>query len=221
MSVADFHAAAMAMLGEAGHRVRIHPAPNEVDPAIPFAEDKEVRAYDPRQRRGACIGALLAADRVFRLFRSAFLGKVSPVHFFWGSFDLAVTRFSGRPAPLHPGGIPNLPDASPARPIATKSRAPASGPAAPASRAGRSSIPTPIRRPTASARRRWRPRPPASTPALGEFVLDYDAVRAAADPDAALLAFLDSTYEAAADLGNWDRAALECARGVPGVPREV
>src|SRR6202008_2379247 len=105
----DFYATGLALLAEAGHKVHIHSAPNEVDPAIPFAEDRAPRAYD-RDSATRLLGALQNADRVFRLFRSTFLGKVSPVHFFWGSFDLAVTRFSGRRAPLHPGGIPNLPD---------------------------------------------------------------------------------------------------------------
>jgi hypothetical protein len=109
MPVADFHHVVMEMIARAGHEIRIHAAPNEVDPAIPFAEDREVRACD-RDSARRLHGALLQADRVLRLFRSSFLGKVSPVHFFWGSFDLAVTRFSGRPAPRHPGGIPNLPD---------------------------------------------------------------------------------------------------------------
>jgi hypothetical protein len=108
MSVADFHREAMALLAGAGHDIRIHPAPNEIDPAIAFAEDEAPRAYDPDSASRLLL-ALLAADRVLRQFRSGFLGKVSPVHFFWGSFDLAVTRFSGRPAPLHPGGIPHLP----------------------------------------------------------------------------------------------------------------
>ena len=109
MAVADFHRETLAMLDRAGFPAAIHDAPNEVDPAIPFAEDVDPRAYDPDSAR-RLHGALVQADRALRLFRSGFLGKVSPVHFFWGSFDLAVTRFSGRPAPPHPGGIPNLPD---------------------------------------------------------------------------------------------------------------
>ena len=110
VTVADFHARMMTLLAKAGHDVRIHAVPNEVDPAIPFAGDKEVRAYD-RDSAARLLGALHNADRIFRQFRSSFLGKASPVQFFWGSFDLAVTRFSGRTAPRHPGGIPNLPDA--------------------------------------------------------------------------------------------------------------
>ena len=108
-SIAEFHGGLVERLEAAGHAVRLHDRPNEIAPALPFSEDREVRAYD-RDSAARLLGALLNADRVFRLFRSSFLGKASPVHFFWGSFDLAVTRFSGRPAPLHPGGIPNLPD---------------------------------------------------------------------------------------------------------------
>jgi hypothetical protein len=110
MSVAQFHAEVMGLFGTTGQAVRIHRAPNEIDPAIPFARDDGPRAYE-RDSAERLLAALVAADRVFHQFRSSFLGKASPVHFFWGSFDLAVTRFSGRPAPLHPGGIPNLPDA--------------------------------------------------------------------------------------------------------------
>jgi uncharacterized protein DUF5996 len=220
MSVADFHAAAMAMLAEAGYRIRIHPAPNEVDPAIPFAEDKEVRAYD-RDSARRLHGALLAADRVFRLFRSGFLGKVSPVHFFWGSFDLAVTRFSGRPAPPHPGGIPNLPDDVTREAYSHEVSSAGFWPGG-ASLEGEPffysyAYPTP----DGYGEAKVAPESARFDAALGEFMLDYDAVRTAADPDAALLAFLDSTYQAAADLGRWDRAALECDRGRPGIPREV
>jgi hypothetical protein len=220
MSVADFYAAAMAMLGEAGYRVSIHPAPNEVDPALPFAEDREIRAYDPDSAR-RLHRALLSADRLFRLFRSSFLGKVSPVHFFWGSFDLAVTRFSGRRAPPHPGGIPNLPDEvtreAYSHEVSSAGFWPggAGGPGGPFFYAY--AYPTP----DGFGEAKVAPAAARFDAALGEFVLDYDAVRGAADPDAALLAFLDSTYEAAANLGKWDRAALECARGVPGLPREV
>ena len=109
-SVASLHQDVKAMLASAGHALHLHGAPNEVEPAIPFDEDVAPRDYDPDSAR-RLLGALLSADRVLRLFRSSFLGKVSPVHFFWGGFDLAVTRFSGRPAPPHPGGIPHLPDA--------------------------------------------------------------------------------------------------------------
>jgi hypothetical protein len=219
-SVADFHAAAMAMLEDAGYAVRIDRRPNEIEPAIPFAEDRAPRAYDPGSAR-RLHGALLAADRIFRLFRSAFLGKVSPVHFFCGSFDLAVTRFSGRPAPLHPGGIPNLPDSVTREAYSHEVSSAGFWPGGAGAPGGpffySYSYPTP----QGFAEAKVAPEAARFDPALGEFILDYEAVRGAEDPDATLLAFLDSTYTAAADLGRWDRAALECAPGRPGVPRTV
>jgi hypothetical protein len=214
MSVADFHAGVMAMLARAGHEVHIHAAPNEVDPAIPFAEDRETRSYDS-DSAGRLLNALLSADRVFRLFRSAFLGKVSPVHFFWGSFDLAVTRFSGRAAPLHPGGIPNLPDEVTREAYSHEVSSTGFWPGGPFFYSY--AYPTP----EGFGEARVAPEAARFDAALGEFVLDYQAVRGAAEPDAALLSFLESTYGAAADLAKWDRSALECAPGQPGIPRAV
>jgi hypothetical protein len=219
-SMADFFAAVTAMLDAAGHRVRLNGAPNEVDPATPFAEDHAPRVYDP-DSAGRLLAALLSADRVFRLFRSSFLGKVSPVHFFWGSFDLAVTRFSGRPAPRHPGGIPNLPDAvtreAYSHEVSSAGFWPggAGGPGGPFFY----SYAYPV--PDGFAGAKVRPAAARYDGTLGEFILDYEAVRTAADPDGELMAFLDATYVAAADLGRWDRAALECATGRPRIPREV
>jgi hypothetical protein len=220
MAVADFYHQAMALLAEAGHGVRIHGAPNEVDPAIPFAQDRAERTWDPDSAR-RLFGALTSADRVFRLFRSGFLGKVSPVHFFWGSFDLAVTRFSGRPAPPHPGGIPNLPDAVTREAYSHEVSSAGFWPGG-AGAPGRPffysyAYPTP----EGFAEARVEPGEARFDAALGEFVLDYEAVRQAKDPDAALLAFLDTSYRAAADLAGWDRAALEGPRGRPLVPRPV
>ena len=219
LSVAEFHQGVSDMLARAGHEIRVHSAPNEIDPAVPFAEDRVARSFDPDSAH-RLLGALLSADRVFRLFRSGFLGKVSPVHFFWGSFDLAVTRFSGRRAPPHPGGIPHLPDpvtreayshevasagfwpggAQPGDPFFYAYAYPA---------------------PAGFAEAKVEPAAARYDAGLGEFVLDYEAVRGASRPDEALLAFLDSSYAAAADLGRWDRAALECPRGRPRVPRAV
>jgi len=220
MAVADFHEAALAMLAEAGHEVRINPRPNEIEPAIPFAEDRAPRAWDPDSARRLHL-ALLAADRVLRLFRSAFLGKVSPVHFFWGSFDLAVTRFSGRPAPLHPGGIPNLPDAVTREAYSHEVSSAGFWPGGAGSEAEPFFYSYAYPAPTGFAAARVAPEAARFDAALGEFMLDYEAVRTAADPDATLMAFLESTYEAAADLGGWDRSALECDVGTPGVPRQV
>jgi hypothetical protein len=220
MSVADFHREAMALLAESGHPVRITRAPNEVEPAIPFEEDEAPRAWDPDSAR-RLLGALLQADRVLRLFRSAFLGKVSPVHFFWGSFDLAVTRFSGRRAPLHPGGIPNLPDDVTREAYSHEVSSAGFWPGGAGGPGGPFFYSYAYPAPQGFAEAQVAPAEAWFDAALGEFVLDYEAVRSAVDPDAALLAFLRSTYGAAADLAQWDRAALECEAGRPRVPRRV
>ena len=218
-TVAGFHGAAMQMLAQAGHEVRIHAAPNEIEPAVPFAEDEEMRAYDPDSAR-RLLDALASADRVFRLFRSGFLGKVSPVHFFWGSFDLAVTRFSGRPAPPHPGGIPNLPDA-----VTREAYSPEVSSAGfwPGSATGGSPFFYSYAYPAPPGLSEAAVQPEAARfdGALGEFVLPYDAVRTARDPTAAVLAFLESSDAAAANRAGWDRAALACPLGQPQGPRAV
>jgi len=219
MSVAQFHGEVRRLLGDSGHGFQPHPAPNEIEPAIPFAADHRPRAYDP-DSAARLLGALVEADRVFRLFRSGFLGKSSPVHFFWGSFDLAVTRFSGRTAPLHPGGIPNLPDAvtreAYSHEVSSAGFWPG-GDAFPEAAFYSYAYPAPEGfgdAPVLPAAARF-------DAALGEFVLPYEAVRSSADPRAALLDFLQSTYQAAADLAAWDRAALDCDLGVPRRPRRV
>ena len=219
-SVADFYHDVTAMLARAGFATEIHPVPNEIDPAVPFAEDTKPRDYDAQSAR-RLLGALLSADRVFRLFRSGFLGKVSPVHFFWGSFDLAVTRFSGRSAPLHPGGIPHLPDSVTREAYSHEVSSAGFWPGS----AGASTEPLfysyAYPAPPHFADAPVEPAAGRYDPNFAEFILDYEAVRTAADPDAALLAFLESTYAAAAELGHWDRASLECVRGRPGVPRPL
>jgi len=220
MSVADFYRSVMGMLEEAGHDVRIHAAPNEIEPAIPFAEDKEVRSYD-RDSARRLHGALLQADRVFRQFRSGFLGKASPVHFFWGGFDLAVTRFSGRPAPLHPGGFPNMPDEVTREAYSHEVSSAGFWPGGASFEGDPFFYSYAYPTPDGFADAKVQPAAAHFGGDFGEFVLDYAAVRSAADPDAALLAFLQSTYEAAASLAHWDRAALECAYGEPGVPRKI
>ena len=217
MAVADFHSEATALLKRRG--VAIDGVPNEVEPAIPFAHDREMRAYEPDSAR-RLLGALLNADRLLRLFRSGFLGKASPVHFFWGSFDLAVTRFSGRPAPLHPGGIPHLPDAITREAYSHEVSSAGFWP-------GGANGGTPLfysyayPAPDGFRGARVEPADARFDESLGEFVLEYEAVRRATDRDAAVLAFLESTYAAAADLGRWDRAALDCATGKPRVPRPL
>jgi hypothetical protein len=208
----------LELLASAGLPTDYHGVPNEVEPAVPFAQDTEIRPYDPdsaaRLRR-----ALLSADRVFRRFRSGFLGKVSPVHFFWGSFDLAVTRFSGRPAPAHPGGIPNLPDAVTREAYSHEVSSAGFWPGGAGAEGGPFFYSYAYPAPDRFAEARVAPAAARFDTALREFVLDYEAVRTAADPEAALMEFLESSYAAAADLGGWDRAALECHLGQPGVPR--
>src|SRR5581483_4712957 len=153
-------------------------------------------------------------------FRTGFLGKVSPVHFFWGSFDLAVTRFSGRTAPPHPGGVPGLPDSVAREAYSHEESSAGFWP-------GGGAIDYPAfysyAYPEPAGFRTTKARPEAAffSGALGEFILPYDAVRTAKDPDAALLDFLQSTYEAAANAAKWDRAALECPQGQPGVVRPI
>jgi len=218
-SVADFHAELMGALEGLGLTVRIVGTPNEVADPIPFARDEIHCSYDPDAAHRFW-RALVQVDRVLKRFRTGFLGKASPVHFFWGSFDLAVTRFSGRPAPLHPGGVPGLPDAvtreAYSHEVSSAGFWPGGGPidypafysyAYPA--------------PEGFSDARVHPAEARFAADLGEFLLPYDAVRNAADPDAALMAFLQSTYDAAADLGGWDRGALECGLGRPGVVRVV
>jgi len=217
-AIADFYAQVMAALASIGAPTTIDPTPNEMPEAIAFPHDTAPRPYDPTAAR-AFWRALVQVDRVFHRFRTGFLGKVSPVHFFWGSFDLAVTRFSGRRAPLHPGGVPHLPDAvvreAYSHEVSSAGFWPGGGGVEPSFYSY--AYPAPAGFAAAKVA------PPAARfdAALGEFLLPYEAVRSAADPDAALLAFLQSTYDAAADLAGWDRAALECAEGRIGVPRPV
>ncbi len=219
MSIAAFHRQVLDALSGLRVPVAIHGAPNEVAVAVPFAEDHAARAYDP-EPVGRFWRALVQAHRVLSLFRTEFIGKASPVHFFWGSFDLAVTRFSGRTAPPHPGGVPHLPDAvareAYSHEVSSAGFWPGGG-AIDFPAFYSYAYPEPPGYRTATA----RPAQASFNTALGEFILPYEAVRSAPDPDAALMDFLVSTYEAAADNAGWDRRALECAPGVPGKPRPV
>ena len=206
-SVADFHAELQAMLGALHVPVTIWTMPQEIEDPVPFDRDTRLRAYDPEHAHRFW-RALVQADRVLQRFRAGFLGKCSPVHFFWGSFDLAVTRFSGRRAPEHPGGVPHMADRvtreAYSHELSSAGWWPGGGacPSPP-------STPTPTPSRPASASYPVRPAAARYEPGLGEFLLPYDAVRTAADPDATLLEFLQSTYEAAAERGGWDRGALE------------
>jgi hypothetical protein len=207
-SVAAFYEATMAALAQLGLAVDIHRMPCEIPDAVAFNEDHAPRAYDPDAAR-AYWRAMLQAQRVLLLFRSRFVGKCSPIHLFWGSFDLAVTRFSGRDAPPHPGGMPHVPNAV-AREAYSREVSSAgfwAGIDQPAFYSY--AYPAPNGFGTAKVE------PGAATfnTQLGEFLLPYDAVRSSADPDAALLAFLQSTYEAAANLAHWERSRLERAQG--------
>jgi hypothetical protein len=218
-SVASFYAATLAALGELGIAVAIDETPNELPDPIKFSEDTAHASYDADAVR-RFLQILVNADRVFKQFRTGFLGKASPVHFFWGSFDLAVTRFSGRRAPRHPGGVPHLPDAVAHEAYSHEVSSAGFWP-------GGGAIDYPAfysyAYPEPSGFRAAKVRPEAAlfSEALGEFILPYDAVRTAADPDKALLDFLQSTYEAAANAAKWDRDALECDPGKPGVVRQV
>lgn len=218
MPVAEFYAGLMAALGELGIVVRINRMPNEIPGAVPFDRDRVHSAYDP-DYANRFWRVLLASHDVMAHFRTAFLGKVSPVHFFWGSFDLAVTRFSGRTAPRHPGGVPNLPDqvAQEAYSHEVSSAGFWPGGGGPVEYAAFYSYAYPA--PEGFSAARVRPAQAMWSNELGEFLLAYDAVRTAQDPDATLMEFLQSTYEAAADLGKWNRAALECALGQCGKVR--
>ena len=218
-SVASFHAATIAALAELGIALTIDEMPNELPDPVRFWLDTAHASYDP-DAVGRFLQILVNCDRVFKQFRTGFLGKASPVHFFWGSFDLAVTRFSGWRAPRHPGGVPNLPDAVACEAYSHEESSAGFWP-------GSGAVDYPAfysyAYPEPAGFRTSKVRPDAAffSEALGEFILPYDAVRMAGDPDQALLDFLQSTYQAAAISAKWDRDALECEPGQPGVVRQV
>jgi hypothetical protein len=206
-SVADFYRELMATLREIGITVAIWPRPNELEDATPFAEDEAHASYDGDAAH-RCHQIMLQTERLFTAFRARFLGKCSPVHFFWGAFDLAVTRFSGRPAPPHPGGVPHLPDWVAREAYSHEVCSAGFWP-------GGGAVPFPVfysyayPEPPGYRDASVRPAKAGYNSDLREFLLPYDEVRTAQSPDDVLLEFLDSTYQAAADLGRWDRPALE------------
>jgi len=212
--VADFYRQVLGRLRELGIEVHLHPGPNEIeeDP-IPLDRDERHASYDP-DAANRHWRVLVQSERVLTRFRAPFLGKCSPVHFFWGSFDLAVTRFSGRSAPPHPGGVPHLPSRVARDAYSHEVSSAGFWP-------GGGSVPYPAYYsycwPEPEGFRDARVGPAAAFyhPDLREFVLPYDAVRGADSPDDVLMDFLQSTYAAAADLGRWDRRALERS-GEPG-----
>jgi len=205
MSVATFYRRVLEALGRIGVEVHVNPRPSEIESPIPFDHDEEHKSYDP-VAANRFWRALVQADRVFHQFRSRFIGKVSPVHFFWGSFDLAVTRFSGRTAPAHPGS-PILPQSVTQEAYSHEVSSAGFWPGGPLMDATfyAYAYPAPNGFETAAigpAQASWNA-------GFGEFVLPYDAVRTSASPDDTLLEFLQTTYEAAANLAGWDRKALE------------
>ena len=212
-SVAAFYRRVMEALTSLGLPVTIYAKPNEVADPIPFEQDEVHRAYDP-DYANRFWRVLVQADRVLKRFRTRFLGKCSPVHFFWGGPDLAVTRFSGRPAPPHPGGVPSLPDRVTREAYSHEVSSVGFW-------AGGGAIDYPAFYAYAYPEPAGFAAAPVSPPAafystdLKEFILPYDAVRSAPSPDEALLAFAQSTYEAAANLAHWDRKALERSEGPP------
>ncbi len=219
MTVAAFYARFIELTEALGAGTTFNGRPNEVADAIPFATDTVHASYDA-DAVNRFWRALVQVDRVLNYFRTGFLGKVSPVHLFWGSFDLAVTRFSGRAAPLHPGGIPGLPDAvtreAYSHEVSSAGFWPGGGPVAyPAFY----SYAYPA--PEGFSAQRVGPEEAFFDTNAGEFILPYDAVRTADDPDRTLLDFLEGTYEAAARLAHWDRTSLECPRGRIDVPRPI
>jgi hypothetical protein len=206
-SVAAFYARLMKELDRLDLPVKIHGKPNEVADPTPFEQDETHSAYD-RDYANRFWRILVQTERVFQQFRARFIGKCSPVHLFWGAPDLALTRFSGRLAPEHPGGIPNLPDSVTRE--AYSHEVSSAG-----FFAGGGPVPYPAfysygyPTPPGFADAPVKPEAAFFSKDLGEFILPYDAVRQSASPDATLLDFLQSTYEAAANLGKWDRASLE------------
>jgi hypothetical protein len=208
-SVADFYLEYRSLLHSLDIEARIWPVPVEMADATPFAADDVHASYDPDAAQ-RCWRVLLQADRVLKSFRGRFLGKCSPVHFWWGSFDLACTRFSGRRAPRHPGGIPNCPDYVAVEAYSHECMSAGWWPGTPGGPVAEPAFyayayPEPPGSPEASI----GPRGAHYHTGVREWILPYDVVRESADPDASLLEFLESTYAAAAGLGGWDRAALE------------
>jgi hypothetical protein len=206
-SVADFHGHLMEELGRLGYPVEIHGVPNELPEPVPFAEDHENASYDA-ETANRFWRALAGADRVFKDFRGRFIGKCSPVHFFWGGMDLAVTRFSGERAPEHPGGIPHLPDwvtrEAYSHEVSSAGFWPG-GPSHPQASFYSYAYPEPEgfrEAPVSPEGASW-------SEDLQEFILPYEVVRSSPEPEQTLMAFLQSTYNHAADLGGWDRARLE------------
>ncbi|HUC99065.1 MAG TPA: DUF5996 family protein [Candidatus Polarisedimenticolaceae bacterium] len=216
-SVASFYGRLMDAMHKLDFDVRIHRRPNEIAESIAFDQDVKPRPYDA-DYAGRFWRILQQVDRVFKMFRARFLGKCSPVHFFWGAADLAVTRFSGRKAPQHPGGVPNLPDwvtqEAYSYEVSSCGFWPGSGPV-PYAAFYSYAYPEPAGFSKAAV----NPQGAFYSVDLGEFILPYDRIRQSESADEMLLEFLQTTYEAAANLAHWDRAALERSEHPNSVPR--
>ena len=205
-TVADFYRELLVKLSAVGIDVKIHGSPNEMEPAIPFAENTINRSYDP-EAANALWRAMLKANGVFYQFRSDFVGKVSPVHLFWGAFDLAVTRFSGNPAPLHQGGMPNMP-------LEVMQEAYSQEVSSAGFWPGSKDFPTPVfyayayPGTPAFGEQKVLPEEAFYSPEMGEFFLKYEDVQRAENPEKMLLDFLQTTYEAAVKTSDWDSEKL-------------
>lgn len=206
-TVAEFYRELFEKLGTLGIEVRIHASPNEMEPAIPFADNTTNKSYDP-ETATALWRAMLKTNAVFSQFRSEFIGKASPVHLFWGAFDLAVTRFSGRPAPLHQGGMPNMP-------LEVMQEAYSQEVSSAGFWPGSRDSPTPVfyayAYPTAADFGTQKVLPEAAfySPEMGEYFLKYEDVQQSDQPEAMLYDFLQTTYEAAVRTSQWEIASLE------------
>ncbi len=206
-TVADFYNEVMDKLAQMGIEIKIHGAPNEMEPAIPFSENTVNKIYDPEAAQNIWL-VMAKANEVFNRFRSNFIGKCSPVHLFWGAFDLAVTRFSGNPAPPHPGGMPNIP-------LEVMQEAYSQEVSSAGFWPGSEDFPFAIfysyvyPADKNFARQKVMPEQAFYSKEMGEFMLKYNDVKNAANPDKMLFDFLQSTYEAAANTSNWDRKKLE------------
>lgn len=214
-SVADFYERYVEALGELGIEARLWPVPVEVPEAVPFPEQRDEAPYDADAAQ-RCWRALAESERVFSTWRGRFVGKSSPVHFWWGSFDLACTRFNGERAPEHPGGIPNLGDWVTREAYSHACISAGWWPGTAGGLAEPAFYAYAYPEPEGLADAEIGPAAARYDHDLSEFVLPYEAVRTAADPDAALLEFLDGSYAAAAERAGWDRAALERAGTGPG-----
>ena len=206
-TVANFYKELFEKLTDLGIKVKIHPKPNEMDIAIPFSENTVNKSYDPNVANTLWL-AMLKANTVFNKFRSDFIGKVSPVHLFWGAFDLAVTRFSGNPAPLHQGSMPNMPQGVMQEAYSQEVSSAGFWP-------GSKESPIPVfysyayPSNTSFGKQNISPKEAFYSPEMDEFFLKYEDVQNSINPEKTLLHFLQTTYEAATKSLKWDRNKLE------------